>query len=296
MQGLHDASKNAEVSVTIMLTGSVFHSFGIKDPIAMNMVAVHLINEFNHIMDNTGVPLTFKLHCISLTDETALNLTVSDKYRQPIRIKPGEDLEALMHHYNYDWYGEKFKGKKAFSTDITIVIRDDIGERSSIAAVGGIQDRATTIFIRKEFVFQKYLIMHAIGHMIGCGHIPNTNPSHIKNPWESQTDPLMFYAQSYTTKKGYCDVMADPYHKNCTTLPVFSTPYRLYNGEHLGTIFANNGLWVLHNRFFLSNIGDEMVKCSDIFLYYPLLTECLLEKSATIKQLGCTDKAPRWTG
>ena len=177
LEGSWNLKKPVNVSLTYKFTGSVFRTFGVRDVYNLNLVTAWLTKQFNDIMENSGIPINWQIHCVALTDESDLNVTVVDALNQTVQLKPGDDLDAVLHYYNDDRYIERFNFvKRIYSADVTVVVRDDMAERSSLAVLGGIQQFASTIFVRKEFVFQKYEVMHAIGHMLGCGHERYPNP------------------------------------------------------------------------------------------------------------------------
>ena len=55
------------------------------------------------------------------------------------------------------------------SADITIIIRKDVPSYS-MAIFDGVQWFQTALILRQDFLFGKYNLAHALGHMIGCGH------------------------------------------------------------------------------------------------------------------------------
>lgn len=94
------------------------------------------------------------------------------------------------------------------------------------------------------------------------------------------------------TENGYCGVMASPFNRKCKIAPYFSTPEKSINGKKLGEYHSFNALWLKHNRIFLSKIGDEKVVCRSLFLFYPKLIDCLLQRSAYSDKVNCSDNAP----
>ena len=114
-------------------------------------------------------------------------------------------------------------------------------------------------------------------------------------PWNSK--PAIFYAQSLVTQNGFCGVMANPYNKTCQAAAYFSNTEKTIKGERVGAFYANNALWFKHNRFWLSEIGDESLKYKALFLYYPKIIRCLQLRSALSTQnVDCTDESPFWVG
>ena len=92
---------------------------------------------------------------------------MTNAFGQVSQIFPG--LDHMMDYYNAFQFLELHE-LRTVSSDVTVLVRDDIGDRSSFAANGGIQWGESAIFVRQEFALQKFEIMHAIGHMVGCSH------------------------------------------------------------------------------------------------------------------------------
>ncbi len=160
-------SESAEISITFQFTKNAFHSIGISSPAAIQMMVAYWIGQFNQIMENSGIKMTWKLHCIKLVDERDLTLNMTNAFGQVSQIFPG--LDHMMDYYNAFQFLELHE-LRTVSSDVTVLVRDDIGDRSSFAANGGIQWGESAIFVRQEFALQKFEIMHAIGHMVGCSH------------------------------------------------------------------------------------------------------------------------------
>ena len=88
--------------------------------------------------------------------------------------------------------------------------------------------------------------------------------------------------------------MASPHEKTCRTGPYFSSPRFKIDGEKSGTYYANNALWFKNNRFFLSQIGDEKLKCGGWLMFDRNLTNCFVTRTAVKNVVNCTDFAPDW--
>ena len=54
-----------------------------------------------------------------------------------------------------------------------------LGDRAAIAKFHGVQNKDTSIIVAEDFVFDKYVILHEVGHVFGCAHeIDPKHPSH----------------------------------------------------------------------------------------------------------------------
>ena len=106
---------------------------------------------------------------------------------------------------------------------------------------------------------------------------------------KSASEPSMFYAQSHLMKNGYCDVMASPVNKKCTSGPFFSNPDRkypyLFSGEPTGKEDANNARWFQHNRYQLEQLGNEALACPSDYMYDTKILNCFMSSKKVLHQL-----------
>lgn len=239
-------------------------------------------------MDNSKIPIKWEVHCNDLiyNHELGWNVTYRDAYGQVFVAPPEDKLQELVNFYNS---GEKQR-QRTISSDVTILIRDDIGDSSVLAPIWGIQKGKSSIFVRPEFVFQKYQIMHGIGHIFGCGHEAGLIG-------KMKLKPAVFFAQSYKMTNGYCGIMSNLVQSNCTAGPFFSNPQADYEGQATGQFYANNALWIKHNRYHLSLFGNELMACpSDKnptnFMYSRHLINCYMNSADTSH---CQDLIPSYT-
>ena len=100
-------------------------------------------------------------------------------------------------------------------------------------------------------------------------------------------EPTIFFAQSLLMKNGYCDLMSDPVKRQCHVGPFFSSPELNFKGEKTGSFYANNALWMHHNRYFLESMGNEHMKCPSTYLMNTKFLNCLLETSRNQKVVIC---------
>ena len=99
----------------------------------------------------------------------------------------------------------------------------------------------------------------------------------------------MFFARAYRMNNGYCGVMASPtLQPNCKTRLFFSNPSIKYRGEPTGRYFANNALWVKHNRFALAYAGNEEVKFPENHMYKKGVLDCFMKSAYA--DVNCDDE------
>lgn len=236
-------------------------------------------------MKNSDIPIKWEIHCNDYvsTHELDWNVTYWDPYGQVFVAPPEDKLQELLDYYNSNnntlFIDDENQRQRTISSDVTILIRDDIGDSSVLAPVWGIQKGKSSIFVRPEFVFQKYQIMHGIGHIFGCGHEADLIE-------RLRFKPAVFFAQSYKMPNGYCGVMSNPVKSNCTKGAFFSNPEANYKGEATGQYYANNALWIKHNRYHLNLFGNELIPCpSDKdpanFMHNRQLLDCYMDSSDT---------------
>ena len=57
-----------------------------------------------------------------------------------------------------------------------LIIIVSLGDRAAIAKFHGVQRKETSIIVAEDFVFDKYVILHEMGHVFGCSH--EIDPKH----------------------------------------------------------------------------------------------------------------------
>ena len=170
LKGANQKEK-VEISLNFLINSKTFHRTGLQSPVGIQLLVAYLTKQANEIMENSKIGIQFKIHCVHFALEKDWNSTYKDSNGQ-IYDKPiGDDPEALLYYYNIDYsITSDTQRNRTFSSDITILIRDDFGDQVTLSVIGGIQTGRTSVFVRPEFILEKYNMMHAIGHMIGCGH------------------------------------------------------------------------------------------------------------------------------
>ena len=123
-----------------------------------------------------------------------------------------------------DEYGDQRKG-----ADLLIVLRDQIGDRSSVSAFNGLYYKKTTMIISQDFIFDRYIYAHELGHIFGCSHEADAIP-HLKPP--------IFFAYSYIMKNGHCDLMSNPVNRKCMQGLFYSNPDVERDSVPTGTLQA----------------------------------------------------------
>ena len=123
---------------------------------------------------------------------------------------------------------------------------------------------ASGVVIRFDGLFDKYLLAHEVGHVLGAGH------SSIGGYYPELT-ATMFYALSFdTSQSNWCTVMT--HDRICNKVPYFSNPRIVIDAlnakrgelkppERLGTDLHDNARWIRENRYLLSSVGNETMAC-----------------------------------
>ncbi len=138
----------------------------------------------NFIMKKSGIFIKWFLHCIDLTNFDAD--IVKDQYGQNITLDANANLKMMN-----DWFNchrELCENQKIRSrdSDVAVVISHDLGSKSSFATSSGIQLWDSTVFVKQDFAFQNFEIMHAIGHMLGCTHEKESGEQNLVSAVGSQ--------------------------------------------------------------------------------------------------------------
>ena len=97
-------------------------------------------------------------------------------------------------------------GDQKMGADLLLVIRDHIGDRSSVSVFNGLYYKKTAMVISQDFIFDRYIYAHELGHILGCGHEEGATPA---------LKPSMFFAYSHIMVNGQCDLMSSPINRKC---------------------------------------------------------------------------------
>ena len=57
-----------------------------------------------------------------------------------------------------------------FDADITIIIQYYTGDQAGLSIFNGIRGHRSAIIIDQDFIFDRYLVIHEVGHVFGCSH------------------------------------------------------------------------------------------------------------------------------
>ncbi len=178
--------ETVEISVAFLITFQAFHRFAVNSPAAMMMIAQSYINvciqdifswpylvmiillqQFNRIMKKSKIHIKWVLNCIDLTFYEEHFLT-TDNYGQNITLNTNGNVKKMNDWFNSYAQDKDAHKKRSRNSDVTVVITHDLGSKSSFANAGGVQAMENVVFVKQEFAFQNFEVMHAIGHMIGC--------------------------------------------------------------------------------------------------------------------------------
>ena len=77
---------------------------------------------------------------------------------------------------------------------IVIVETSKLDDHASIGIFNGFLTKQTTIAIKKDFVFDKFNLLHTLGHVLGIGHEVEDS----KYPYQ----PMFNYAHGYVLPRG----------------------------------------------------------------------------------------------
>ena len=114
-------------------------------------------------MRNSKIPIDFQLHCVDFTDD--------------LNHRPGITPYEILYYFNSRSFDVFRKAK--YSSDLIIVIAQDIGDRSAVSVADGLQYNKTVMIVDQEFIFDQYIFAHELGHIFGCGHEMNSGKSKI---------------------------------------------------------------------------------------------------------------------
>ena len=171
-------------------------------------------------------------------------------------------------HKNHVWFA-----------DMAIVIVDSrkLDNHAALGILNGFLTKSTTIIVKNDFIFDKYAILHTLGHVLGIGHERgDTKYPHTIHTYPYPYHYIILYAHGYVMSNGYCDIMADPIQKNCTSGLFFSNKNLQYHSTYpSGDAFANAAQWIRNIKFILEEIGHEISQCPTS-MYDPHVLQCLI--------------------
>ena len=194
-------------------------------------------------MDESKIKIHFKVHCVAYTART-------DKKTK--RVFEDMNSAEYLKFYN-DKSDPTHYEKLRSSADLLILIRPDFkSDTSALSIFNGVKYSETAILIGQDFIFDRYTLLHELGHVLGCAHEENSK-IFIK--------PMVFTNFAYIQSSGHCSIMANPVNRTCKPGLFYSNPEAVYNNEKAGSYRANNALWINNNRLALSKVGNEFHDC-----------------------------------
>ena len=214
--------------------------------------------------DLSGIAIHWQIHCIDFA-----------RAIPGMGILARHDLEEYFNPKQMVDFFNRQPGTKDYqrlrsSADIVVIIRKSLTNWGGTGHKG-VRSYKSAILMKSDFLFGRYNLAQAVGYMIGAGHEE-----------EKETDPSIFWAYSYIMENNYCGVMASPKDRRCIPGPFFSNPSKVYpngtDGKKTGRAYANNALWIHHNRYQLARIGTEKMKCRSDYMYHPKLLDCFLNR------------------
>ncbi len=256
------------VTIAFYIDTKVYQGIGLNNPMGIQLVAAFLIKQLQKAMHVSNIPIQWKIHCIGFHDMLHKNQT---------EFLPELDPAHYLSYYNSFRPGDRIR-KSVHSADVAVIIKRDIGDRDAVAIFNGIQYGKTTIMLKEAFALGKYNFIRSIGHMIGCGHEAQSSIG---------LEPAMFMARSFIMKNGYCGVMASQVEQTCKSELFFSNPEKRFEGEPTGHFYANNAIWIKHNRFALAYAGNEALTCPIGNMYNSSILDCFI--SSNYADTNCDD-------
>ena len=256
------------VSIAFYIDTQVYQGLGLNNPMGIQLVAAFLTKQLQKATSFSKIPIQWKIHCIGFHELLHKNET---------EYLPELDPAHYLSYYNSFKPGDRLR-KRVHSADVAVIIKRDIGDRDAVAIFNGIQYGKTTIMLKEAFALGKYNFIRSIGHMIGCG---NEAQSSIG------MEPAMFMARSFIMKNGYCGVMASQINRSCKPELFFSNPEKKFDGEPTGHFYANNAIWIKHNRYALAYAGNEALTCPIGNMYNSSIIDCFM--SSHYANINCDD-------
>ena len=256
MQGFQNSSLQVDVSVKFLFSLEIMLGAGINWIFGPQLIAAYHLKKMQEAVDFSGIKIKFRLHCIAYSDGT-------DKRtgRKFADMNTAEYLKFFNNKTDTTYFGQLRS-----DADLLILIRSDTGDQSSISIFNGVRYSETSVLIGEDFIFDKYTLLHEIGHVFGCAHEEDT-----VNWWGNKLKPLVPTSYAKIMSNGYCGIMANPQDRICKPALFYSNPEVWYQGERTGSFRANNALWINNNRIALANVGKESIHCltlhpiSDVF-------------------------------
>ena len=195
-------------------------------------------------MDESKIKIKFKIQCVAYTART-------DKRTK--RVFEDMNSAEYLKFYNDKSQPKDYYGKIRSSADLVILIRPDFkSDTSALSIFNGVKYSETAILIGQDFIFDRYTLLHELGHVLGCAH---------EEKAKIYVTPLIFTNHAYIQESGYCSIMADPVKRTCKPGLFYSNPEVVYNKEKAGSYRANNAIWINNNRLALSKVGNEFYSC-----------------------------------
>lgn len=279
MQGLQ-YPQYEDVSVKFLFSHEVFRGAGIHSRFGPQLIAAyHLkvvldnfcknvfenyssfsLQKMQDAIDFSGIRINFKIHCIAYSAGT-------DRRTR----KKFEDMNTAeyLKFFNDKSDTSHFEELRS-DADLLFMIRTNTGDQSSISIFNGVRYSETSILIGEDFIFDKYTLLHEMGHVFGCAHQENT---------EDTLKPLIMTSFAKIMFNGYCGIMVNPMNRKCKPGLFYSNPEVKYQGVRTGSFNANNALWIHNNRFAVANVGKEKLQCPNKNIFNLKMVEAMVNSS-----------------
>ena len=60
--------------------------------------------------------------------------------------------------------------EERYGADLLFIIKRDIGDHSALSTFDGLYYKRMTIMVGEQFIFDKFIYAHELGHLLGCTH------------------------------------------------------------------------------------------------------------------------------